>query len=372
MKTSEMQDLWRYLHEHPERSWEEIETTNYLMDYVKKRGLQPVPFATIPGFSVDIGQGEPVVAIRADMDALYQEVNQKVQANHSCGHDAHMAIVTTVMLRLAQEAEHFTGTLRAIYQPAEEKGGGAIYTVETGVADDIDYLFGLHVRPANEVAFPQCAPAINHGACVFLHGKITGNDHHGARPQEGVNAIEVAYSMLQHIQHVHINPMTPASVKMTHIQAGGKNINIIPGSATFGLDMRAQSNEAMDFLKKRVNDISELLSKYYGCSIELEMDDEVPAAVIHPEAEEKMNQAIMEVLGKEQTTPAILTSGSDDFHFYTLLKPHIKATMLALGADVTPGLHHPDMTFNHDALENGVAVLMEACRSLLKGSGKEK
>lgn len=121
-----------------------------------------------------------------------------------------------------------------------------------------------------------------------------------------------------------------------------------------------------------MNDISELLSKYYGCSIELEMDDEVPAAVIHPEAEEKMNQAIMEVLGKEQTTPAILTSGSDDFHFYTLLKPHIKATMLALGADVTPGLHHPEMTFNHDALENGVAVLMEACRSLLKGSGKEK
>src|SRR5699024_831665 len=183
-------------------------------------------------------------------------------------------------LRLAQEAEHFTGTLRAIYQPAEEKGGGAIYTVETGVADDIEYLFGLHVRLANEVAFPQCAPAIDHGECVFLHGKITGNDHHGARPQEGGNAIEVAYSMLQHIQHVHINPMTSASVKMTHIQAGGKNINIIPGSATFGLDMRAQSNEAMDFLKKRVNDISELLSKYYGCSIDLEMDDEVPAAVI--------------------------------------------------------------------------------------------
>src|SRR5699024_1097755 len=147
----------------------------------------------------------------------------------------------------------------------------------------------------------------------------------------------------------------------------GKNINIIPGSATFGLDMRAQSNEAMDFLKKRVNDISELLSKYYGCSIELEMDDEVPAAVIHPEAEEKMNQAIMEVLREEQKKHAILTSGSDDFHFYTLLKPHLKATMLALGADVTPGLHHPDMTFNHDAFENGVAVLMEACRSLLKG-----
>src|SRR5699024_12741896 len=108
MKTSEMQDLWRYLHEHPERSWEEIETTNYLMDYVKKRGLQPVPFATIPDFSVDIAQGEPVVAIRADMDTLYQEVNQKVQANHSSGNNAHIANISTVIPRLAQKAEHFT------------------------------------------------------------------------------------------------------------------------------------------------------------------------------------------------------------------------------------------------------------------------
>lgn len=367
-----MKELWGYLHEHPEKSWEEINTTKYLMDYITKKGLHPVAFETIPGFFVDIGQGEPVVAIRADMDALYQVVNQKEQANHSCGHDAHMTIVTTVMLRLAQEADSFTGTLRAIYQPAEEKGGGAVYTVETGVADDIDYLFGLHVRPANELSFPQCAPAINHGSCVFLHGKITGNDHHGARPQEGVNAIEVAYSMVQHIQQVHVNPMTPASVKMTHIEAGGKNINIIPGSATFGLDMRAQTNEVMDFLKRRVNDISEMLSKHYGCTIELEMNDEVPAAVIHPEAEEQMKRAITNVLGREQTAPAILTSGSDDFHFYTLLKPHIKATMLALGADVTPGLHHPEMTFNHDAMENGVAILMEACRSLLRESFKEQ
>lgn len=360
-----MKKLWHYLHEHPEKSWEEEETTKYLMEFFATRDLNPVAFQSIPGFYVEIGAGSPVVAIRADMDALFQEVNLEMQANHSCGHDAHMTIVTAVMLRLVQEADKFTGTLRAIFQPAEEKGGGAIKVVEAGIADDIDYLYGVHVRPENELVFPKCAPAIDHGACVFLWGKITGDDHHGARPQEGVNAIEVAYHILQHIQQIHTTPMVPASVKMTYLQAGGANINVIPGSATFGIDMRAQSNEVMDILKQRVDEISETVSRLYGCSIELQMDDEVPAAVIHPEAEERLKQAIMNVLGEIQTAPAITTSGSDDFHFYTLLKPHIKATMLALGADVTPGLHHPEMTFHHDALENGTAILMEVCRSHL-------
>lgn len=365
MNTAELKELWGYLHEHPEISWEEEETTAYLMDFFKTKGLHPVAFQSIPGFYVEIGQGKPVIAVRADMDALLQEVDFEMQANHSCGHDAHMAIVTAVIIRLSQKANKFTGTLRAIFQPAEEKGGGAINVVEEGITDDIDYLYGVHLRPENELTFPQCAPAINHGACVFLWGKITGADHHGARPQEGVNAIEIAYSILQHMQQIHTTPMVPASVKMTHIQAGGANINVIPGSATFGIDMRAQSNEVMDVLKQRIDEICESVSELYGCSIELQMDDEVPAAVIHPETESHMKRAITDVLGKDQSASAITTSGSDDFHFYTLLKPRIKATMLALGADVTPGLHHPEMTFNHDALENGAAVLMEVCQSHL-------
>jgi len=366
MDTKAVHKLWSYLHSHPEVSWEEKATTSYLMNLFEEQGLHPTAFQSIPGFYVEVGKGRPVVGLRADMDALFQEVDGSMQANHSCGHDAHMTMVTAAVLRLQKQADSLNGTVRAIFQPAEEIGNGAAKVVDEGIADDLDYLFGVHVRPKNEIPFPNCAPAIDHGACVFAKGTIKGEDHHGARPQEGINGIEVGYSIMQHIRQIHTPPMIPASIKMTNLHAGGKNLNIIPGSATFGLDIRAQSNEVMDMLKARTQDIIVKIGEFYQRDIELVFEDDVPAAVIHPEAEQVMSEAIEKVLGKNETQKRIITSGSDDFHFYTLLRPHIKATMLALGADVTPGLHHPKMVFNQEALENGISILMNACLSVLR------
>lgn len=365
METEALYNLWRYLHAHPEISWEEKETTAYLMKLFQHAGLQPVAFQHIPGFYVEVGEGNPVIGLRADMDALFQEVDGKMQANHSCGHDAHMSIVTAVLLRLFEQRHTLKGTVRAIFQPAEEKGNGAVKVVEEGIVDNLDYLFGVHVRPKNEISFPHCAPAIDHGACVFAKGIINGIDHHGARPQEGVNAIEIGYSIMQHIQQIHTPPMVPASIKMTNFHAGGDNLNIIPGSASFGLDMRAQSNDVMDIMKEKVQTICMKLGALYHREIELVFEDDVPAAMINSKAENIMAKAIEKTLGSDLIQKRMITSGSDDFHFYTLLRPHIKATMLALGADVTPGLHHPKMTFNHKALGNGADILMQACLSIL-------
>lgn len=367
LKTNELYELWRYLHEHPEVSWEEVNTTTYLMNYFKQRGFHPKPFQTIPGFCVDIGSGtETVIGLRADMDALWQDVDGKMQANHSCGHDAHMAIVTGTMLQLKKYEHLLNGTIRAIFQPAEELGNGSVKVVEEGVVDDLDYLFGVHVRPKNEIAFPTCAASIQHGACVFVEGKIKGEDHHGARPHEGVNAIEIGSAILQQIQSIHTPPQIPASVTMTSFHAGSKNLNIIPGEATFGLDMRAQSNEVMTEIKNKVTKIIENLAALYEVHIEFEFLDDVPAAVINEDAKQVLLKAIERSVGKEHARKSILTSGSDDFHFYTLLRPQIKATMLALGADVEPGLHHPKMTFNKNALEHGVTILTETCLNLTK------
>src|SRR5699024_8932612 len=366
MDTKAVHKLWSYLHSHPEVSWEEKATTSYLMNLFEEQGLHPTAFQSIPGFYVEVGKGRPVVGLRADMDALFQEVDGSMQVNHSCGLDAHMTMVTAAVLRLQKQADSLNGTVRAIFQPAEEIGNGAVKVVEEGIADDLDYLFGVHVRPKNEIPYPYCAPAIDHGACVFAKGTITGEDHHGARPQEGVNAVEIGYSMSQHIRLIHTPPMIPAYIKMTNFHAGGENLNIIPGSATFGLDIRAQSNEVMDMLKQKAQDICVKIGELYNRDIELILEDDVPAAVIHSDAEQIMSEAIETSLGKKYTEKRIITSGSDDFHFYTLLRPHIKATMIGLGADVTPGLHHPQMSFTHEALENGTTILMNACLSVLK------
>lgn len=355
----ETKQLFSYLHEHAEVSWEEVETTNYLVDLFEEAGFSPKRFEHIPGFSVEIGEGSPKIGLRADMDALMQEVDGEMRANHSCGHDAHMTIVTGVMHRL-KEIKHLDGTVRAIFQPAEELGNGSLSVVKEGVVDDLDYLYGVHVRPHDEISFPSCAPSLSHGACQFGRGKIKGLDHHGARPHQGVNAIEVASLINHHFGLMHTNPHVAATVKMTNIQAGTDNLNTIPGSATFGLDLRAQENEVMDELRLKVEQTCTHLSDHFNIPIEMEWFDHVPAAKIDEDAEEILAQSIEEILG-EPAEPRIITPGADDFHFYTIERPHLKATMLALGADVTPGLHDPYMNFNHQSMEHAIDILTDVC-----------
>ncbi|MEI3614795.1 M20/M25/M40 family metallo-hydrolase [Pseudogracilibacillus sp. SO30301A] len=143
-----------------------------------------------------------------------------------------MRIVTGTMVTLKKKENCLNGTVRVIFQPAEELGNGAVKVVKTGIVDDLDYLFGVHVRPKNEIQYPACAAGIQHGACVFVKGKILGEDHHGARPHEGINAIEVGSLILQQLQQIHISPYIPASIKMTNFHAGTDSLNVIPGEAS--------------------------------------------------------------------------------------------------------------------------------------------
>lgn len=361
---AELLALWKELHDLAEVSFEEFKTTAHLVNYFKKVGFNPVKFKNIPGFYVELGEGNPVVGLRADMDALMQNVDGEMQANHSCGHDAHMTIVTGVMNRLKKKESQLEGTVRAIFQPGEELGNGSIEVVKEGIADDLDYLFGVHLRPHNEIPYPNCAPGIQHGAGTFIKGNIYGEDHHGARQNEGINSIEVGSAIVEQIQQIYTSPTIPASIKMTSFQAGSESYNIIPGEASFGLDLRAQENNVMDEIKTKLAHIINSLATLYEIKIKTEIVDEVPAAIINETAEKHLIKAITEELGEDYLRSRLLTPGSDDFHFYTLLRPHIKATMLALGADVRPGLHDPDMTFNKVALTNGVNILTNVVRNI--------
>src|SRR5699024_6688332 len=122
-------------HTHPELSFEEHETTKYIKEIAAKYQCKVTTFDDIPGLVVEIGSGKPAVGIRADMDALWQEVDGEFKANHSCGHDAHMTIVIGTMIHMLENNLPKQGTIRFIFQPAEEKGSGALALVERGVAD---------------------------------------------------------------------------------------------------------------------------------------------------------------------------------------------------------------------------------------------
>lgn len=357
-------DTFHYLHEHAEISWEETETTKYIEDLLIKSGCRVTTFDDCTGVIGEFGNFDsnlPVVAIRADIDALWQEVNGTFKANHSCGHDAHMSMVLGVLWKLEQFPNlKEKVAIKFIFQPAEEKGAGALKMVEKHVVDNVDYLFGVHLRPVQETAMGRATPVIVHGATHMFGVTIKGEDAHGARPHLNHNAIEIGTEIVNMLSKIHLDPRVPYSVKMTNFHAGGKSTNIIPGSASFALDMRAQDNETMKTLETKVTDVFESIRNLYNVDLEITEESGIAAAKTNAAAIDIMKSAIKDTLGEDNVDPPLVTPGGDDFHFYTIERPSLKATMLGLGCDLKPGLHHPYMTFDKDALKNGVDILFQA------------
>ncbi|WP_338751710.1 M20 peptidase aminoacylase family protein [Bacillus sp. FJAT-52991] len=348
-------DIFNHLHTHPEISWKETNTTACIADLLRSEGVSVFTFDDCTGLIAEIGSGKPVIAVRADIDALWQEVNGTYQANHSCGHDAHMTIVIGTILQLKEQITK--GCVRFIFQPAEETGGGALKMVEKGVVDDVDYLFGIHLRPIEELPFGKISPSIHHGAVTFLQGKIEGPDAHGARPHQNTNAIDIISTLNEQIKLIQYSPFEAYSVKMTYVEAGGHNFNIIPGSAKFGMDLRAQKNAVLKDMQKKIEQKIEHICQLYDVKINYDWLDFTPGAEVSPEAEEWLRQGIIQTGGTDMLAEPLITPGSDDFHFYTIKRPSLKASMMGIGADLTPGLHHPHMTFDKRTLKIGVDAL---------------
>lgn len=348
-------DWFQHFHAHPEISWKEVNTTKKLAEILKEMGVPFKRFEGVTGLVAEIGSGDEVIAVRADIDALWQEVDGVMQANHSCGHDANMSMVLGALQVLKDEK--LTKRIRFIFQPAEETGGGALAMIERGVMEDVTYLFGVHLRPQEELPLGKIAPAIYHGAAAFLGGTISGADAHGARPHQGNNAIEVIVAIQQMLKNIHINPFEVYSAKLTKIVADGGSVNIIPGNASFSIDVRAQKNEVLAQVQRYIDKGLKQIAAMFETEIMWDWQDVTPGAEVSLEAAAVAERAIVETLGESYLAPAVVTPGSDDFHFYTIKHPHLKAAMIGVGANLAPGLHHPKMTFDAEALLDGAKVV---------------
>ena len=359
MKETELEQhvlqWFEHFHQNPEVSWKEYETTKKIAEILAENGVIYRLFEGIPGLVAEIGSGEKVIAMRADIDALWQEVDGEMRANHSCGHDANITMALGALLKLKDL--QLKKRIRFIFQPAEESGGGALETMKQNVLENVEYLFGVHLRPIEELPLGKITPAIHHGAAIFVKGKIQGIDAHGARPHQGKNAIDVLVAIHQFINNIHIDPYEACSVKMTRMQADGGSINIIPGNAEFSMDIRAQKNEVLAQLIEKVENGIQLIGSMYNIEISIEWYDRTPGAVVNDDAAKIAELSIIEAFGINALAPEIHTPGSDDFHYYTVKNPQLKAAMIGVGADLAPGLHHPQMTFNKQALFNGIKVI---------------
>ncbi|GKV64020.1 MULTISPECIES: amidohydrolase [unclassified Sporosarcina] len=350
---------YRELHELAEPSWEEQRTSRYLQEKLSSAGLQVTSFAGHHGFIAEIpGEKEGVIALRADMDALVQEVNGEIIANHSCGHDGHSTMALYTALALKNSDMQLSHTIRFIFQPAEELAEGALQMMEEGALNDVLFLGGVHVRPHTEVPFGQAAPVILHGSSSTIKGVITGTPAHAARPEEGNNPIEAASMLIQSLQRIRLTGGKKFSIKMTELHSG-ETSNSVPASARFTLDIRAEANETMEALLEKAVHLLKSTAALTETKIDYETAGYSPAAIENAAAVRIARQAIRSVLGEENTAGPCISQGAEDFHFYTWKTPHIAATMIGLGCDLKPGLHHPQMSFNTDALIYGTKILTE-------------
>ncbi|MGP7816877.1 M20 peptidase aminoacylase family protein [Niallia sp. 01092] len=365
-REQEIKAMYHYLHENGEISWEEKKATDFICKQLDSLEIPYERFADQTGVIGLWGKSDgPVIGLRTDMDALWQNVNGEWKANHSCGHDAHMTILLFTLKCLKELGVKPTGTIKSIFQPAEETGDGALSLIQKGVMDDIDYLIGLHLRPIQEMPFGKASPAIYHGAAAILKGKIYGVQAHGARHHLGVNVIDSLTAINAAIRSIPVNPVIPATVKMTFAQAGGKNYNIIPDYAEFGVDVRAQTNEAMEDLLEKVNRSIQSAGEANGAKVEVERISGMVAAQPNEFMEEVVGDSIKEMLGPENIVLPPVTPGGEDFHFYPQKNQQLQATMIGLGTDLLPGLHHPEMTFQLDSLLNGIKIMAMATLKLV-------
>lgn len=359
---------YEYLHTIPELGFEEVKTSAYLAEQLERAGFKTT--RNVGGTTgivgiYDSGHAGPTLALRADMDALGHVIDGAHCAMHTCGHDGHSSMVLTAATDMLNEKAIKKGRLKIIFQPAEELGTGALAMIKGGAIDDVDMLLGLHIRPEEECKKGQAIPAMYYSASGTIETVFTGVPAHGARPHLGVNVIDAAVGAINAVNALHLNPNLSYSAKATKFLCDSGVTNAIPAEAHVYWDIRAQFNSTMDELKAKILPAIHAGAATIGAKVEAQLIKEIPAAELDDGMTAILAESIRTVLGDEGLLKPFYTPGGEDFFFYARQKPSIKAGFFGLGVNAKPGLHHPDMRFDIDALDIGVEILKTAAKKIL-------
>lgn len=356
---SKVLEHFNYLHSIPELGFEEFKTSTYIANALEKAGYnvtRNVGGTTGIVAILDSGAPGPTLGIRADMDALGHIIDGKACVRHTCGHDANSSTLLTVAEELIAEKAIKKGRLKLIFQPAEELGTGALALIKAGVIDDVDYLLGMHIRPQQECHTGQLIAAMYYSASSTIVAQIKGAPAHGARPHLGVNALDAAALAITSVNAIKMDPNVSYSAKATRLHCDSGVTNAIPALATVTWDVRSSENTIMDELTKKIFTAIENSALAIGATSTVSIEKSIPAAEISDELTTVVKDVITTEFGEKALVPEFHTPGGEDFFFYTKAKPELKATYIGLGANARPGLHHPDMHFDHEAMETGVAI----------------
>ena len=360
------------LHMHPELSYEEYETTERIKRELAAAGVEILQIPLKTGVTAIVRGAKPgkTYGLRCDIDALpiAEETDLPYKSKtpgkmHACGHDFHTAAVFGAALLLQERKEELQGTVKILFQPAEESSHGAETVLETGVFSDVTAIFGLHTAAYLPVGTLGIRAGSVMAAVDRFELNITGTGCHGGHPDEGVDTILVAASVIQAFQSIvgrNLNPFHTGVVSVTRIN-GGNTWNVIPDKVELEGTVRSMEKDDRIFIERRMREIAEHTAAAYGANAEL-LWYPGPPATVNEKAWSAFAQKVAEESGFE-VVPQRNSTGGEDFAFYL---EKIPGCFINVGTGVGYPNHHPKFYADEAALTPAAEylekLLVEALR----------
>lgn len=368
----------RHLHQHPEMSFEEEQTANFVYDTLQSFSGFELSRPTKTSVMARLVTGKPgrVLALRADMDALpIEEENELdfVSVNpgvmHACGHDGHTAMLLGTAKILSQHRDQLTGEVRLIFQHAEELiPGGAQELVQAGILDGVDAIVGQHLwQPMASQQIGVRAGALMAAPDTF-YITITGRGGHAAQPHLNIDPIAIGAQVVTNLQHLAsrmVDPLEPFVLSVTKFIAGTAD-NVIPGSVEMCGTVRTFSDERRDIAAEWMENVIRGVTAAHGATYTFRYEKGYRPVVNDAKITAMVQEALIDEFGETVVEEAVPTMGGEDFSAYQTLVP---GTFFFTGIyneqkGVVYPHHHPRFDIDEDALATGcrafVAIVLKA------------
>ncbi|WP_440133979.1 amidohydrolase [Chitinophaga sancti] len=380
----------RAIHQHPELSNREFKTSAFVAEHLKKLGLEVHTGIGKTGVVAILKGGKPgpVVALRADMDALpvYERANlpfksldtaeylgQQVPVMHACGHDSHIAILLGTADVLTAMKKDVPGTVKFIFQPAEEgapapEEGGAPLMIKEGVMDHpkVDAIFGLHINSQTPVGMIKYKPGAEMASSDWFTIKVKGRQSHGSQPWNGIDPIVVASQIIQGLQTIVSRQaeLTKGPVVITVGKInGGVRSNIIPEELTMEGTVRTFDNKMLEQVHEKMKLTATKIAEASGATADVVIENKTKVTYNDPELVKLILPSIETAAGKDNVNETEWTTGAEDFSFYGDKAPAFFFFLGGMPAGADPSkvaAHHtPDFYIDDSKLDVGVKVFCQ-------------
>ncbi len=365
-------DVRRDLHAHPELSWSELRTSDVAVNRVEQTGWHVTRYSRT-GFAADLGTDGPLVALRADMDALpVQDLTDDPWAStvagvaHACGHDVHTAALIGAAMALAEAHDrgHLTGRVRLLFQPAEEvMPGGAVHLMDEGALDEVERVFALHCDPGVDVGQVGLRLGPLTSAADRVEVRLVGTGGHTSRPHltgDLTFALAKVTTELPAVLSRRMDPRAGVSVVWGSLHAGSAP-NVIPDHGLVTGTVRILDAVAWADCEAVVREVVGEIVRPYGVTAEIDYQRGVPPVVNEPVSNRILADSVRAVLGQGGQVVAPQSLGGEDFGWYL---DRVPGAMMRLGTR-TPGgatydLHQGNLRIDERAVGIGAKLLAEA------------